>query len=462
MVSVVFAYDTEEYQAPFTDDATKIWADMLTKHGLKGCFCIVGEKARVLRDRGRRDIIDSLKEHEIDYHSDLHSVHPTHAEYLNELNWDDGVRRCLAEETPGIADVENIMGQRPTAHCKPGSSWGPQVTYGMSILGLPVFADAPVEYAPGQPMWFCNQLCLKYHTSFERSMNVENRFKHMKDGFLERYESWSEGYLVMMSHPCLMLAKTFGDGLNFRDGKNTPREQWKPVPKRPKADAEAIQEAADRFLEFVAGEGIPVVTYREIYEKYKEENVWISLETALDIMRSVSGELTYHRANGMFLSPAEIFGIAAFILDGYNQSRTLPTTLPIRRPIGPTEDCVSDAPIQVNLDVFLNVASQAHQKVSFAHRVPSIIDLVGQQVTPGDFLKAAANLIRDVHAQSQPPKTVMIELAQNTPTLAEREDFKKMRIGGWLMAPGFEAHNVVAMAKRQTWTAKPAVPSNQR
>jgi len=61
MVSVVFSYDTEEYQAPWTDEATKVWTDLLTKHNLRGCFCIVGEKARVLRDRGRRDIIEALK-----------------------------------------------------------------------------------------------------------------------------------------------------------------------------------------------------------------------------------------------------------------------------------------------------------------------------------------------------------------------------------------------------------------
>jgi hypothetical protein len=460
MVSVVFSYDTEEYQAPFTDLATKTWADLLTKHGLRGCFCTVGEKARVLRDRGRRDIIDALKPHEIDYHSDLHSVHPTHAEYLNELNWDDGVQRCLMEETPGIADVERILGERPIAYCKPGSSWGPQVVYSMSIMGLPVFADAPIEFAPGQPMWFCNQLCLKYHTSFERSMEVENRFEHIKSGFLELYSSRKDGYVVMYSHPCRMVASAFGDGLNFKDGKNTPKEEWLPVPKRPDEDIKAIRDAADHFLEFVAGEGIPVVTYREIYEKYREDNLWVSLETALNVLKSVAGELTYHWADGIYLSPAEIFGLALFILDAYNRSRVLPATIPIQRPIGPTEDCHSQSPITVSAEAFLNTASQVHQTVHSAHRVPSVIHFGNAQVAPGCFLKAASEFIRALHTHPEPPQTVMIKSAQNTPTLAKRQDFKQMRIGGWLMAPDFEADNVVAMAKRQTWTAKPGVAMN--
>ena len=462
MVSVVFSYDTEEYQAPWTDEATKVWTDLLTKHNLRGCFCIVGEKARVLRDRGRRDIIEALKAHEIDYHSNLHSVHPTHAEYLNELNWDDGVRRCLMEETAGILDLQDILGQRPIAYCKPGNSWGPQVAYSMSILGLPVFTDAPIEFSPGHPMWFCNQLCLKYHLSFEQSMDTKNRFEHMKRNFLKIYNSRTDGYLIMYSHPCRMVASDFGDGLNFKDGLNTPREQWIPVPRRPKAEVSAISEAIDLFLGFVANEKIPVVTYQEIHEKYQETDIWISLETALNILQLVSHELTYHYSGNIYLSPAEIFGVATFILDGYNHTKSLPETIPVRRPIGPTEDCISETLTQVSLDTFLSCASQTNQTVSSDHRVPSVIDLSGTQISPSNFLKTSAHLIRNLHQFSEPISTVIVEQAKSLPTLAEREDFKHMRIGGWLMTPGFHADNVVAMAKRQTWTAKPAVSTNQR
>ncbi len=250
--------------------------------------------------------------------------------------------------------------------------------------------------------------------------------------------------------------------MNFKDGLNTPREQWIPVPQRPMAEVTAISEAIDLFLGFVANEKIPVVTYQEIHEKYKETDIWIPLETALNILQLVSHELTYHHSGSIYLSPAEIFGIAAFILDGYNHIQVLPATIPVRRPIGPTEDCISEAPTQVDLDTFLSCASQANQTVSSNHRVPSVIDLAGTQISPSDFLKTAALLIKNLHQFSEPIQTIIIEQAKSLPALAEREDFKNMRIGGWLMTPGFQADNVVAMAKRQTWTAKPAVPMNQR
>ena len=48
-MQIIFSFDTEEYETPGVDDAVKVWADMLAGHGIRGAFCMVGEKARVLR-----------------------------------------------------------------------------------------------------------------------------------------------------------------------------------------------------------------------------------------------------------------------------------------------------------------------------------------------------------------------------------------------------------------------------
>ena len=143
----------------------------------------------------------------------------------------------------------------------------------------------------------------------------------------------------------------------------------------------------------------------------KEENLWVSSETALNVLKSVSVELTYHWADGIYLSPAEIFG-SLFSFWMPIISPGVPTTIPIQRPIGPTEDCNSESPITVNAEAFLNVASQVHQTVHSAHRVPSVIHLGNAQVTPGSFLKAASEFIRALHAHPEPPQTVMIKSAQ--------------------------------------------------
>src|SRR5436309_476845 len=109
-VDVILWFDTEDYLLPADDDATKRLAEMLTERGIRATFKLVGEKARVLEQRGRRDVIDALKKHDIGYHSDFHSVHPTPSEYLADCGFLDGVAEFARREKNGAADVRRIMG----------------------------------------------------------------------------------------------------------------------------------------------------------------------------------------------------------------------------------------------------------------------------------------------------------------------------------------------------------------
>src|SRR3989304_1804299 len=77
IVYVTFWFDTEDFILPQADDAAKRLADMFSKRNLKATFKIVGEKARVLEERGRDDVILCLAKNDIAYHSTYHSVHPT-------------------------------------------------------------------------------------------------------------------------------------------------------------------------------------------------------------------------------------------------------------------------------------------------------------------------------------------------------------------------------------------------
>src|SRR5262245_62522064 len=79
-VYVVLWFDTEDYLLPASDDAALRVAQMLTDEGIRGTFKVVGEKARILERRKRDDVIAALKKHEIGYHSNYHSVHPTPAQ----------------------------------------------------------------------------------------------------------------------------------------------------------------------------------------------------------------------------------------------------------------------------------------------------------------------------------------------------------------------------------------------
>src|SRR5947208_2587052 len=108
-VDVILWFDTEDYLLPADDDATKRLCEMLTQRGIHATFKLVGEKARVLERRGRKDVIAALQKHDIGYHANFHSVHPAPSEYLAECGLLDGIAEFVRREGPCAADVRRIL-----------------------------------------------------------------------------------------------------------------------------------------------------------------------------------------------------------------------------------------------------------------------------------------------------------------------------------------------------------------
>src|SRR3954466_4598265 len=154
-VYVVLWFDTEDYIEPAADDAALRIAKDLTAEGVRATFKVVGEKARVLQSRGRRDVIEALSRHAIGYHSNWHSVHPTPAEYLVHLGYLEGAEEFERREGPGVADVKRIFGTQPVCYGQPGSSWGPQSNLALRRMNVPVYLDEGEQVGLGeQPFWY--------------------------------------------------------------------------------------------------------------------------------------------------------------------------------------------------------------------------------------------------------------------------------------------------------------------
>src|SRR3954471_7566333 len=160
-VDLILWFDTEDYLLPADDDAAKRLAQMLTEKGVRATFKVVGEKARVLEQRGRTDVIEALKKHDIGYHANYHSVHPTPSEYLADCGLLDGMEEFIRREGGGAADVRRIFG-RDTLACygQPGSSWGSQTIaalaqIGVAPHGIATYVDEGNHVGlKGKPFWY--------------------------------------------------------------------------------------------------------------------------------------------------------------------------------------------------------------------------------------------------------------------------------------------------------------------
>ena len=132
---------------------------MFTKRGVQGTFKIVGEKAKVLEERGRDDVILALSKNDIAYHSTWHSVHPTPSEYSRDLGWQEGVSEFSRREGVGLETVRRIFGVSSSCYGQPGGSWTPQSYAALRSFGIPLYLDVTSHVnLNDRPFWYCGVL----------------------------------------------------------------------------------------------------------------------------------------------------------------------------------------------------------------------------------------------------------------------------------------------------------------
>jgi hypothetical protein len=89
---------------------------------VRGTFKVVGEKARVLQQRGRTDVIQALGRHCIGYHSDWHSIQSVPAVSAQPLGLLEGADDFERRQSGGFRDVARIFAVTPACYGQPGSS----------------------------------------------------------------------------------------------------------------------------------------------------------------------------------------------------------------------------------------------------------------------------------------------------------------------------------------------------
>ena len=92
MTDVVFGFDVEDPINESADDALLALCHIFSDEGVPCSLFVAGEKARVLRQRGRHDVIAAMRDHEIAYHGNYWAEFPKPAlEYGQDMPWDDAV-----------------------------------------------------------------------------------------------------------------------------------------------------------------------------------------------------------------------------------------------------------------------------------------------------------------------------------------------------------------------------------
>jgi len=470
-IYVTLWFDTEDYILPQSDDAAKRLAEMLTRLGIKATFKIVGEKARVLEQRGRKDVIAALKKHEIGYHSNYHSIHPTPAEYLQNADWDEGVAEFYRRELPGVKDIQRIFGVMPSCYGQPGSSWGPQSHAALKQMGINVYLDDSTHVGiDEQPFYYGGLLNIfKMGTHIVRmDLSGDDNLAKGKAKFMKSYEMLKAkggGTISIYFHPCEWVHQEFWDGVNFSRGANPERKDWKLPRVKPQEETEKAFRDFEEYAKFIKAQaGVRYVTATELGDLYQDRlfpKQQFSTDEVLTLARAVQKEITFHRVRDVSLSSADIFYLLNESLREALKNNSPPETFGTVA-LGPTRSFrpASGRPplTSISWDALI-AASKDHALYDFYNlsrrHVPNEVWIGADCISPEDYLATIAKAYEDI-VLGRKPDRIVIQRGNFTADKYVANDDPK--IFGWVIHPeGFHAPKMMGLAKLQAWTLKPAV-----
>ena len=480
-VDVILWFDTEDYLLPADDDACQRLAVMLTDRHIRATFKVVGEKARVLERRNRHDVIAALRKHDIAYHTDFHSVHPTPTEYLADCGLLDGMAEFVRREAGGAADVRRIFSVKTLAcYGQPGSSWAPQAVtalkqIGVAPHGVPCYVDEGDHVGLNQkPFWYGGALNVYHIGENCTRMELHNPAsvepaKERVSAIAERLRTKEGGGLISIYyHPCEWVHREFWDGVNFRRGANPPREQWKLPPQRTAEETDGAFQRFGQYMDhirslpgvrFVTASDLPViypdaVRLAGVSEKDLAE---IAARLAATALPGLDAQVIGDRA----FSPADQFELLTVAVGKLLAGEKLRFPLAAKGILGP--DSPPPPPSErARLDwpAFRDATADVLQFVQTQRRVPSRVFVGTEPVPPSDFLAALAGVYLSYHQNGKLPVGESVSLGKNLEVLTARHIAKDTPglFGGWVIhKEGFRAPKVLEQARLQAWTLKPAM-----
>ena len=475
-IDVILWFDTEDYLLPSDDDAAKRLAQMLSTRGIRATFKIVGEKARVLEERGRKDVIEALKKHDIGYHANLHSVHPTPSEYLADCGLLDGIAEFVRREGGGAADVRRIFGLETLAcYGQPGASWAAQAIAALPQIGVHCYLDEGDHVGlNGKPFWYAGALNV-YHmgqnyTRMElHEPSAVEPAKKKFSAIAERLRSEDGGGLIsIFYHPCEWVHREFWDAVNFRRGANPPREQWKPPPQRTAEETEAAFHRFGEYIDYIrTTPGVRFITASELLTLYPD-SLRTEGATAADLQQIAASRLATNSPEVDFLvlagkaySVADQFELLTLMVSQFIAGEKAIFPMPARGLLGP------DSPpppgsmgLHIAWPAFRDATLDVKNYLQTQHRIPARVYIGADAVPPSDFMTGLAFAFQYFQEHGVVPASNNIPLGANVglwPARYVARDTPEL-FGGWIIhREGFRAPNILAVARLQSWTLKPAV-----
>jgi peptidoglycan/xylan/chitin deacetylase (PgdA/CDA1 family) len=409
---LVICFDVEDYVTPASEEVDDIpmWlADIMTEEGVTGTFFVIGEKARSLEKRGRKDVIRAMAKHEIGSHTDLGSIHPTITEILENAGWEEGVAQMHKQESRGFEELKRIFGKPVTTLGRHGGSYGPQLVAALRELGAG-FVYSPIRLPGHNAVWFCNTLNFYgsyggFDDAYYRNDLFDPLLKDLEQSFPKDIQDM-DVLTFFACHPCKIRTIQFWD-FNYYLGANPGPELWKRPELRPAETMMTARENFRRLIRFLKKrQNITITTFSDAMRIFSHQKESITQAKLAEIALRILAEKKV--VIDEYYSPAEVFSsLIASIIECQNTG-ILPAEVKRMNPFGPRQM----PPVHPEIDLasraqVFDLAREALEIIKKSNMLPHQLLLDDKAIGTGSLLALFSEMFLSLRLESVPVKFVV-------------------------------------------------------
>lgn len=479
-IDLIICHDTEDVYTPAEagmDDVPMRLAEIYSQEGITANFMVIAQRAQVLKDRGREDVIAALRQHCIGVHTRWDGQ-PYDAVVALGKSWDEGLEEVRKLEKEAYSIVAEVFGCQPVCLSAHALNSAPHQHVIARELGLPF----NYGYATMPPLYNISRYCgtlnfpyyvaptniaMPYFEGFDDALSHEPDFlRH-----LERFEGHIDACLaakqpVLLLHPCHPFKIYSLDWVDFYvspNGVNIPPEEWpkrRQAGVRPRAQVELALRNFRRLAQYIRRHPhLNVLTIPEAAAKYGQVPSTIGqLDLYAAAQRTcASKEVSLDER----FTPAEIVLAWAEALLAFARDEHLPESLPRDNDcLGPVEDplITPEEPGQIGWQVLLGLAKALLWIAKETGHLPANLSLPGGSRTGlGSVYYLLAQAYLAIVQEGQPPISLDlwrfdrqprqgIAIGQQFAVLAESQ----------LVKPNLDVSSLYRQGKLQSWTLAPA------
>lgn len=471
MPEILLTFATEDFVTPGMDDVHRRLAEMCRERGIRAGFHVTGELARSLRNHGRQDVIDALRQHEIGYHGNTHGAYPFLGSVCEDNSWDQTVAEILRTEGPGLLEVTDVFQTEP-AYFILEFAKAPQLIHALRLLGIDVIGYSQLPRTGSSPfVWFAGSLCYCGPLgSLELPHDHPDRCQRMLDSanrlLTDARQGVADGIIKLFLHPYKLWydwrEQSWGTGLNDTY-KHYPfgLDEWHAPPPHDRATSARLFADFEAILDHIRAQpDVSFIATSQAAARYRKRPApFVELSELLAAIQGPAdtyGPVPVHQA---FLSPAEQLGMATWALASYVRTGQLPDAIPFRVLLGPVEPLPVAGAVQCTpFTAFANELQRIDREMDFYGRIPACIDVAGVKVSPGTALAGMAGLLADIARTGRAPEQVQWQPYPAFPVIAQDKYFAETSFThGDLYPDGFTGQAICEQCRRQSWSYKPAV-----